>query len=179
MIGILYIVTGLAVEFMYDMMTGAMLGMTTPIFTISSFVLAPLVSVGPSLLLFTGITTLVPHLPRWKMCLTAGGIFVAALAAWSVPRIGWLYAGWLILEPAFVSLLIATLIVLLLKRRWILALMGSALSSPLSLPGSGYVLYRHIIEGHPFALSEVTLIVPGTLVIASFISCLYFKDSPR
>jgi hypothetical protein len=179
MIGILYIATGLLIEYVYITMTGAMLGMTTPIFTISSFVVAPLFAIGPSLMLFSGITTTLPNLPRGKLCLITGTILVAALALWTAPRIGWRYSGWLVLEPVAISLPIAYLVLLLSKKRWISALIGSGLSAPYCVLGTGYVLYQNIFGagGGQFSVMELWLIIPGAVVTASFISSLCFRDS--
>jgi hypothetical protein len=177
MIGFLYITTGLLVEFTFTVLTWAMLGMTTPIFTISSLVVAPLFSIGPSLLLLTGITTILPNKPRGRLSLITGTVLVAALALWTAPRIGWRNTGWLVLEPAAISLLIGCLILLLLKKRWISALIGSGLSAPYCVFGSVYLLYRNILGESPFAASELSLIIPGALVAGSFVSSLYFRNS--
>lgn len=176
MIGFLYIATGLLVEFTYTVIAGAMLGMTKPIFTISSLVVAPLFSIGPSLLLLAGITTILPNEGRGRLSLIAGTVLVVALALWTAPRIGWRNAGWLVLEPAAISLLIAFLILLLLKRRWISALIGSGLSAPYCVFGSVYLLYRNILGESPFAARELSLIIPGALVAASFVSSLHFRN---
>ena len=174
MIGLLYITAGLLVEFSFVSLTGAMLGMTTPIFTISSFVITPLLLVGPSLLLLAGIAATLPNARRGILCLITGSLLVAGLAVWTVPRIGWRYAGWLILEPEAISIVIASFIVLLLKNRWISALIGAGLTAPFFVFGAGSMLYRNIFEASSFAASELTLIIPGTFVTASFVSSLCF-----
>jgi hypothetical protein len=177
MIGLLYITAGLLVEVLYVVTTGAMLGMTAPIFTISSFVVAPLFSIGPSILLFSGITTTLPNVRRGKLCLLAGTVLVAARALWTAPRVGWRYAGWLVLEPVAISLPIAYFALLLLKKRWISALTGSGLSAPYCVFGSGYVLYHNIFGASPFSAVELWLVIPGALVTASFISALCFRKN--
>jgi hypothetical protein len=177
MIGLLYITAGLLVEVLYVVTTGAMLGMTTPIFNISSFVVAPLFSVGPSLLLFSGITTTLPNVRRGRLCLFTGTVLIAALALWTVPRVGWRDAEWLVLQPVAISLPIAYFILLLSKKRWISALLGSSLSAPFCVFGSGYVLYHNIFGESPFTAIELWLVIPGAIVTASFISSLCFRNT--
>jgi len=177
MIGLLYVVTALIVELVFLDFTGAMLGMTSPIFSISSLVVAPLFSIGPSLLLLSGITTTLPKVGRSKLCLATGTLLAVALALWTGPRIGWRNTGWLVLEPAAVSLLIAFLILLCLKKHWISALIGSVLSAPYCVFGGGYLLYQNIFGASPFSARELSLIIPGAFVMASLLSSLCFRSS--
>jgi hypothetical protein len=175
MIGFLYILTGLLVDFMFLMLTGAMLGMTTPIFTVSSLILPPLFSIGPSLLLFSGFIALFPHKSRGRLCLIAGIVLIGALASWTVPRIGWQNGGWLVLEPEAVSLPIAYLILRILKKLWIAVLVGSVLSAPFCVVGSVYLIYDNLYGASSIAATELWLIIPGAFVTASFITSLCFR----
>ena len=169
--------TGLLVEFVYIDFTGAMLGMTTPIFTITGLVTGPLYSIGPSLLFLSGIATIGANVRRSWLCLAAGSAVVIILATWTIPRIGWRYAAWLILEPVALSLLAAWFILYLVKKRWITTLIGSGLSAPFCVFGGAYVLYQNIFGTSPFSSRELVLVVPGAFVIFSFLSALRFRNN--
>ena len=79
-IGALYIATGLLCNFVDMLTTGAMLGMTTPLYAVSDLVVAPLLSLGPALLILSGAATVV-SVRRPTVCLVTGALAVAGLAA--------------------------------------------------------------------------------------------------
>jgi hypothetical protein len=178
MTGVLYITTGLAVELTYIVITHAMLAMREPIFALSSFVFETIFFIGPSLLLLSGISTTAPNARRGGLCLISGIVSVAALALWAAPRMGWRYAGWLVLEPAAVSLVLAYFALVLLKKRWISALIGSSLSAPFSVLLIGSLLYGIILgaNGTQFTPYELWYVIPGAFVTGSFISSLSFRN---
>ena len=53
-VGLLYIATGLLCDFADMLIAGAMLGMTTPIYSVSSLIIPPLLGTGQALLVLTG-----------------------------------------------------------------------------------------------------------------------------
>lgn len=141
MIGFVYVIASLLVDLTFLLAIGSLLGMTTPISAIKSLFVSPLYSVGPSLLIFTGVIILFPKKRRGGLCLITGTILVAALGLWTIPRIGWQPAAWLILEPLVVSLPAAYLLLLITKKIWISGIVGSLLSAPFCVAGSLYLMY--------------------------------------
>lgn len=172
MTGFVYMLSGLLVIFVGVMLTGMMLGMTTAIFSVKSLLIAPLFAIGPSLLILTGVTKIVGGIGRARLWATSGGIVVIVLAAWSVPRIGWRLASWLILEPVAVALLIAGLTMLVVKKIWVATAIGSALSAPFFLFGSGQILYGYWSSGSPFTWINIWLFAPAVLLISCFVLAL-------
>jgi hypothetical protein len=175
-VGVLYIVTGLLCKFVGMLLIGAMFGMTTPIYAVRDLFLAPLVSTGPSLLVLAGVAMLFEQARRSLLCLATGSLVVAAIAAWTVPRIGWRDSVWLLLEPQAVSFLIAGFIVVVVKRRWILALIGSALSAPFFLLGTGYMVYDLMFRTAILTMQEIWIFGPAVLTTLSLIAALRFRS---
>jgi hypothetical protein len=174
-VGVLYILTGLLCKYVAMLITGALLGMTTPIYAVRDLFLAPLVSTGPSLLVLAGVAMLFEHARRSLLCLATGSLVVAAIAAWTVPKIGWRDAIWLLLEPQAVSFLIASLIVLVVKKRWILAVIGSVLSAPFFLYGTGVMVYDLVFRTAIFSMQEIWIFGPAVLTTLSFVSALWLR----
>jgi hypothetical protein len=170
--GLVYIISGLLVIFVGILLTGMMLGMTTAIFSVTSLLVAPLFAIGPSLLILTGVTEIVRDVRRDKLSAIAGTMVVGVLAAWSVPRIGWRLSAWLVLEPVAVALLIAGIVIVALKKRWIAAAIGTALAAPFFLFGSGQILYGYWSNGNPFTWINIWLFAPTVLLISCFILAL-------
>jgi hypothetical protein len=152
-----------------------MLGMTTPIFTLSGLLIAPLFLIGPSLLIFSGITMIVRNMNRNRLCIITALIFIAALALWTVPRLDWRYSVWLILEPIVPALLVAWLGLHLLRKKWVAAAVGGSLSSPYTIFGAGWLVYGNAVNGNPFGRSELVMIVPGIFVCLSLLAALCFR----
>jgi len=175
--GFVYMMSGLLVIFVGVMLTGAMLGMTTAIFSVTSLLVAPVLTIGPSLLILTGVTEIVGNVRRARLWMISGATVVLLLAAWTIPRIGWRLAVWLILEPVAVALLIAGIIMLALKKRWIATAIGSALSAPFFLFGSGQILYGYWSSGNPFAWINIWLFAPAVLLISCFILALSSRSA--
>jgi hypothetical protein len=165
--GLVYIASGLLVIYVGVILTGMMQGMTTAIFSVESLLVPPLWFVGPSLLILTGITEIMGahHI---KLRAIAGGTVVSLLAAWTIPSVGWRLALWLIVEPVAVALLIAGIIMFAVKKVWINAVIGSALSAPFFLIGGGELILDHIERGDPFAWVNVWLLAPAVLLICCF-----------
>jgi hypothetical protein len=170
--GLIYITSGLLVIFVGVILTGMMLGMTTAIFSVTSLLIPPLFIVGPSLLIFTGISEIVGDSRQPRLWAITGSTVLILLAAWTIPRVGWRLAAWLILEPVAVALLIAGIIMLVAKKCWIDAMIGSALSVPFFLVGSGMIIYGYFSNGDPFAWVNVWLFAPAVLLISCFILAL-------
>src|SRR6266436_5756912 len=175
--GFVYMMSGLLVIFVGVILTGAMLGMTTAIFSVTSLLVAPVLTIGPSLLILTGVTEIVGNVRRARLWMISGATVVLLLAAWTIPRIGWRLAVWLILEPVAVALLIAGIIMLALKKRWIDTAIGSALSAPFFLFGSEQILYGNWSSGNPFACIIIWLFAPAVLLISCFILALSSRSA--
>jgi len=166
--GLVYIISGLLVIFVGILLTGMMLGMTTAIFTLTSLLVAPLFAIGPSLLILTGLTEIAKDVRPGRLYVIGGSVLVIVLAAWTVPRIGWRLSAWLIVEPVAVAILIAGVVMLALKKSWVRATIGSALSAPFFLFGSGQTLYSYWSSGSPFTWVNVWLFAPAVLLISCF-----------
>jgi hypothetical protein len=176
-IGALYIATGFLCNFVDMLLTGAMLGMTTPTYKWSDLVVPPLLSLGPALLTLSGAVTVVHDARRTTVCLITGVLTVGGLAAWTVPRIGWHDAIWLLLEPTAFSFLVAGIVVVLVKRRWIVAMTGSLLSAPFFLYGTA-ILIRGVLFGTVvLAPAEIWIVLPAILTIVSFVATLRMRTA--
>jgi hypothetical protein len=176
-IGFVYVTSGLLVIIVGIILTGMMLGMTTAIFSATSLLIPPFFVVGPSLLILTGITEIGGGTRQPRLWAIGGGTVVSLLAVWTIPRIGWRLAGWLILEPVSVALLIAGIVMLAVKKSWIDAVIGSALSVPFFLIGSGAIIYGYFARGDSFAWVNVWLFAPAVLPISCFILALHSRQS--
>jgi hypothetical protein len=175
--GFVYTISGLLVIFVGILLTGMMLGMTTAIFSVTSLLIAPLFVIGPSLLILTGLTEIVGNVRPVRLSLIAGAMVVIVLAAWSVPRIGLRLSAWLIVEPVAVAILIAGIIMSALKKCWVSATIGSALSAPFFLFGSGQILYGYWSSGTPFTWANIWLFAPAVLLISCFVLALSSRSA--
>jgi hypothetical protein len=176
MTGIVYVVSGLLVIFVGILLTGVMLGMTTAIFSVTSLVVAPLFDIGPSLLILTGVTEIVGGVRRVRLWVLTGGMVFLLLAAWTIPRIGWRLAAWLILEPIVVALLISGIIMLAVRKSWIEAMIGSAVSAPFFLYGSATTIYGYFLNG-VFTWLNFWLFAPAALLVSCFLLALRSRQS--
>ena len=172
MTGFVYIISGLLVIFVGVLLTGMMLGMTTAIFSVTSLLVPPLFVIGPSMLILGGLTEVVGGVRRVRLWLIAGSTVVIVLAVWTIPRIGWRLSAWLVLEPVAVGLLIAGIIMATLKKRWVATAIGSVLSAPFFLLGSGQILHGYWSSGNPFTWINIWLFAPAVLLISCFILAL-------
>jgi hypothetical protein len=172
--GFVYVISGLLVMFVGMITIGAMLGMTTAILSISNLLVSSLITIGPSLLILTGVTAIIGQ-RRPKIWLIAAALLVILLVVWTLPRIGWRLSGWLIIAPAAVALLVSGLIVQALKKSWITAAIGSALTAPFFLFGSGQILYRYWFGSASFSLASIWLFVPAVLLMSCFALALSLR----
>ena len=172
---LLYIVTGLAVICSFVVITGAMLGMTTPIFSLENTLISALVSIGPSMLVLAGVTTALTAPRRSLLCLLAAGAVLLVLGLWTVPPIGWPYAIRLFLIPCALSLFITAILVVRIKRRWISAALASALSAPFFVYGSASLAYGAIVGQSRPTFASVWIFVPALLAILAFTSAVCFR----
>jgi hypothetical protein len=173
--GFLYILTGLTAAFSDLIFVGAMLGMTTPILTLQSALTSGVYSTGPSVLILVGATTALKNRRRSVVCLLTGGAIITGLSLWTVPRIGWLYATQLILIPVTISLAIAGVLVVWIRRQWISAALGSALSAPFLVYGSAYLAYVAIFRAARPSLAAIWIFLPALLVILAFVAAVHFR----
>ncbi|HKV06330.1 MAG TPA: hypothetical protein VJO53_14640 [Candidatus Acidoferrales bacterium] len=169
--GPLYVVTGLLCDFLFAIVVGAMLGMTTPVYSLAGFIRTPIVCLGPSLLVLTGVATIIGGPRRITHYLLTSAVVLAGLAAWSVPKIGWQATTWLFLYPEAASLLGAVVILLVVRRFWIAALIGTLLSSPFFLYATVASIKGWWATGS-FSATEVWLIAPTAMLLLCFVSSL-------
>jgi hypothetical protein len=104
---------------------------------------------------------------------------VASLAFWTIPRIGWRQSAWLLLEPAVGSFLIGSLILVVIRRRWIAALIGTILSAPFFIFGTGMLVYDLFFGpgGSVPSLTDLWFMVPTLLLLLSFVSALSVRSA--
>jgi hypothetical protein len=176
MTGFVYVISGLLVIFVGILLTGAMLGMTTAIFSVTNLLIAPLFAIGPSLLILSGVGEIVGGVRRIRLWVLTGGIVFIVLAAWTIPRIGWRLAAWLILEPVAVALLIAGIIMLAVRKSWIEAMIGSAVSAPFFLYGSATTIYGYF-SNEVFTWLNFWLFAPAVLLSCCFLLALRSRQS--
>jgi hypothetical protein len=175
LIGLLYVATGLICDFVFVLFAGAMLGITTPIYSASSLLIPPLFGIGPSLLVLTGVTAIVGGSRRGLLCLITSIAVIAGLAFWSVPRIGWRESAWLLLEPAVGSYLIASLILVVVQKRWVAALIGVIASSPFFVFGVSSFVHGYVLGTTAFSSTDAWIIAPAILLLFSLISALFAR----
>ncbi len=170
-----YVVTGIVVMSSYVVTIGAMLGMTTPIFSFESTLISALVSIGPSMLVLAGVTTALTAPRRILLCLLAAGAILLVLGLWTVPPIGWRYAIRLFLIPCSLSLFVAAILVVRIKRKWISAALASALSAPFFVYGSASLAYGAIVGESRPTFASIWIFVPALLAILAFTSAVCFR----
>jgi hypothetical protein len=144
---IIYVVVGLVAEFVWVILTRAMLGLTSArtFYTGGDLIQALLHFIGPSLLILAGSRGILKNVSRNKSCLVTGSIVVVGFAAWTIPTLGLRLAGWLIVAPLMISLLIV---------------------------GAVESLYYNWSSASPFSLSEIWVLAPATLLVSTFVLAL-------
>jgi hypothetical protein len=169
--GLLYIATGLLCDFVFVLFIGAMLGMATPIHRYSDLLYPALYNLGPSLLVLSGVATLIPSPRRALLLIAASFILLMGVAAWSIPKIGWRDATWLLLEPELVSLVLATVALLILRKAWVGSLVGSILSAPFFVYGTTYAV-QDFFASSP----QLWLVGPAGFLVLCLLSsfCLHY-----
>jgi hypothetical protein len=130
---------------------------------------------GPSLLILTGVATVVRSKNRLALYIEASIILLIGLAAWSVPKIGWQGAGWLFLYPEAASLLGAIVILLIVRKAWAGALVGAILSAPFFVYTGMTLLQGHIRGTLAYTIEDVSVAVPLVLLLLSLIFSLRLR----
>jgi hypothetical protein len=171
-LALLYVATGLLCIFVDVGTVGALLGMATPTYRLESVAAAALLTVGPALLILAGAAILIEGVSRGVLCAATGMVVLFGLALWTVPRIGWRTSISLVLGPEIGAFLLAGLLVLILRRRWVMAAVGSAVSSAFFLHGTGAFVYSLLFGNAIPSWTEMWIVFPALLTIASFISAL-------
>jgi hypothetical protein len=169
--GLLYVATGLLCDFVFALFVGAMLGVSAPTYKLSDLLFPALYNLGPALLILSGVATLIPSSRRVLICIAASVILLLGIAAWSVPKIGWRDATWLLLEPALGSLVLATIALLLVKKAWIGALAGTILCTPFFVYGA-----TNAIKDFFASSPQLWLVGPSVLLVLCLLSCLCFQS---
>lgn len=175
--GLLYIATGIVILSADVVFGGAMLGFTTPIFSLQSTLVSALCSIGPSMLILVGPTTVLTTSRKILLSLPTAVAVVISLSLWTVPRIGWNYASRQFLIPEAISLVISMFLVVWIKRRWISAAFASALSAPFFVYGSVYLIFGAIFGSSRPSLSAIWIFVPAFLGILAFVAAVRFRIS--
>jgi hypothetical protein len=170
LVGLLYIATGLLCDFVFALFVGAMLGVSAPTYKVSDLLYPALYNLGPSLLILSGAATLIPSSRRALICIGASVILLLGIAAWSVPKIGWRDATWLLLEPALVSLALATVALLLLRKAWIGALTGTILCTPFFVYGA-----TNAVQDFFASSPQLWLVGPSVLLVLCILSSLCLR----
>lgn len=170
LVGLLYVATGVLCDFVFGLFVGAMLGVSTPTYKFSELLLPALYNLGPSLLILSGVATLIPSSRRTLICVGASAILLAGTAAWSVPNIGWHDATWLLLEPVVVSLVLATIALLLLRRAWFGALIGTLLCTPFFVYGA-----TTAVQDFFAASPQLWVVGPSVLLVLCILSSLCLR----
>jgi hypothetical protein len=174
---LLYIVTGLACDFVFAVMNVTMLGtIDARSAAIAGFLRTPAISLGPSLLVLAGVATVVRSKNRLALYIEASIILLIGLAAWSVPKIGLQGAGWLFLYPEAASLLGAIVILLIVRKAWAGALVGAILSAPFFVYTGMTLLQGHIRGTIGYTIEDVSVAVPILLLLLSLISSLSSRN---
>jgi hypothetical protein len=173
-VGSVYIASGLVCEFAPLLFAGQSLGRGTSVYTSGVFLRAFLWHFASMLLILSGVVAVIENVRRSILCFITGALVVAGLGAWAVPIAGWRRASLSVLAPAGVFFLLASLIVLLVKKRWFLALLGSIASAPSALLAAFTLLFMWGYAGGagPWTLREVSPVFPLVGVIVSFICAL-------
>jgi hypothetical protein len=174
--GPLYVVTGLVCGYVFGILVSSILGMTAPMYSLAGFIRTPIVGLGPSLLVLTGVAMIVGGSRRFTEYVVTSVVLLAVLAAWSVPKIGWLDTAWLFLYPEAASLLGAVVILLIVRRLWIAALLGTLLSSPFFVYGTASS-YKHWAATGRFPTDEVWLVAPVILLLLCVVSSLRVRTA--
>jgi len=78
----------------------------------------------------------------------------------------------LFLEPALFSFVIAAIVVVLVKRRWIVAVTGSLLSAPFFVYGTAILIHGLLFGTTVPAPTEIWIALPAILTVTSFVAAL-------
>ena len=171
-IGLLYIATGLLCDFVFVLFVGAMVNIARPELSLNSL-LPPLFGIGPALLVLTGVMDLAGKKPhRGGVTLISTVIVVGALAAWSIPRIGLRESLMLLVLPALGSYVIASLLLVAIKTRWVTALVGVILSAPFFFYGAGTFAFDFFTGKAEYASSDAWIFLPCAALAVSFLAAL-------
>jgi hypothetical protein len=170
LVGLLYVASGLLCEFVFALFVGAMLGVSAPTYKFSELLYPALYLLGPSLLILSGVATLIPGSRRALICMVASVILLLGTAAWSVPKIGWRDATWLLLEPALVSLVLATIALLLLRKAWFGALVGTILCMPFFVYGA-----TNAVQDFFASSPQLWVVGPSVLLVLCLLSSLCLR----
>lgn len=170
LVGLLYIATGILCELVQVLFVGSMLGISAPAHRISGLFLPGLFNVGSSLLILSGVAILIPTSRRLLVCIATSVILMIGVASWSGPKIGWHDATWLLLEPELVSLVLATIALLLLRKAWLSALAGSILAAPFFMYGVTWAV-QDFFASSP----QLWLIGPASMLVLCMLAALCIR----
>jgi len=170
--GFLYVTAGLACDVVFGVMVGAVFAATTPMYSFAGFIRTPIICLGPSLLILTGVAIIVGGSRRFTEYVVTSVVILVALTVWSVPKIGWQSTAWLFLYPEAASLLGAVVLLLLLRKLWVAALFGTLLSSPFFVYTAIALFRAHMNGVSGDRLEYVSIAFPLALLAASLITSL-------
>jgi hypothetical protein len=175
MSGFLYVASGLVCDFVFAVMVGAMLGMTTPVYSLEGFLRTPAICLGPSLLVLTGVAIIIGGKRRFTEYVITSVIVLAGLAAWSVPKVGWQDTTWLFLYPEAASLLGAVVVLVIVRKLWVAALLGTLLSAPFFAYTAVALFQAHMRGSIGYTIEDVAIAVPLVMLIVSLITSLRIR----
>ncbi|MGA8768492.1 MAG: hypothetical protein WB559_15850 [Candidatus Acidiferrales bacterium] len=175
--GLLYVATGLVCDFVFAVMVGAMLGVVTPMYSLTGFLRSPAICLGPSLLVLAGVAIVIGGSRRFTEYVVTSIVVLAGLAAWSVPKIGWQSTTWLFLYPEAASLLGAVVLLLVFRKLWIAALIGTLLSAPFFVYTAATLIGEHLKGTIGYTVEDVAIAVPLVLLLISLVSSLRVRTA--
>jgi hypothetical protein len=170
LVGLLYVATGLLCDFVFALFVGALLGVSAPTYKLSELLYPALYNLGPSLLILSGVATLIPSSRRVLVCISVSVLLLVGTAAWSIPKIGRREATWLLLEPALVSLVLATIALLLLRKAWFGALVGTILCTPFFVYGA-----TNAVQDFFASSPQLWVVGPSILLVLCILSSLCLR----
>jgi len=177
LVGALYIAAGLACDLFFIGITGAMLAITTPIYSYRELLVPPLFLAGPSLLILAGVATIADKTRLWLVCTITAAVVVTANALWAVPRIGWRDSLWLLVEPEAASYLLASLLLLVVKRRWIGAAVGATICASFFLYASAGLVGDLVFGTAILDWAVVWILGPSVLLVLCLVSAICVRTS--
>lgn len=170
LIALLYILTGISLIVLYMMFTGAMLGISTPVSLAESLLLGALWALAPALLIVGGIATATKPPNRLRWSIVSGAALVAALALWTIPRIGGPYSLALFIGPCTIAFGIGIPLAGLLKRAWLVTFIGGLIASPLF-----YGVVELVRGPGMLTLAALWILIPASFLLASLAFALSFR----
>lgn len=166
----LHILAGLSMMLLDLSITGAMLGMTTPVSPWRDVFWSWFFASGPAFLILGGIATSLRQEARVWGLSGAACLIVLLLGLWTVSRIGWSYGASMFVVPYTIAFGVSIALAHFLRRAWLVAFLGGAIAAITILPVGFSILIGISFGQAVFTLLTLWILVPAALVVAS-IAC--------